>query len=114
MIFLKKTFYNYKNWYNDIKDSINISKVAIIIVGNKPNLPNIEVNMGKNEKFSEQYNLQLIETSCKDNINMIKLDTDYKQQLKKRRSKVDESSFIDNGGNKKNVAIRRNKNIKHF
>ena len=108
----KKTFYNIKNWYNDIKDSINISKVAIIIVGNKSDLPNIEVNKEISEKFCEQYNLQLIETSCKDNINieetfnslienMIKLDTDYKQQLKKRRSKVDESSFIDNRSNKK-------------
>ena len=108
----KKTFHNIKNWYNDIKDSINISKVAIIIVGNKSYLPNVEVNKEISEKFCEQYNLQLIETSCKDNINieetfnslienMIKLDSDYKQQLKKRRSKVDESSFIDDKTNKK-------------
>ena len=108
----KKTFHNIKNWYNDIKDSINISKVAIIIVGNKSDLPNVEVNKEISEKFCEQYNLQLIQTSCKDNINieetfnslienMIKLDSDYKQQLKKRRSKVDESSFIDDKTNKK-------------
>ena len=108
----KKTFNNIKNWYNDIKDSINISKVALIVVGNKSDLPNVEVNKEISEKFCEQYNLQLIETSCKENINieetfnsliekMIKLDSDYKQQLKKRRSKVDESTFIDNKKRKK-------------
>ena len=108
----KKTFHNIKIWYNDIKEHINISKVAIIIVGNKTDLPNVEVNKELSEKFCEQYNLQLIETSCKKNINiektfnsliekMIKLDSEYKQQLKKRRSKVDETTFTDKRNKKK-------------
>ena len=108
----KKTFHGIKTWYNDIKDHINISKVAIIIVGNKSDLPNIEVNKEMSEKFCVQYNLQLIETSCKDNINveetfktliemMIKLDSNYKQQLKKRSSKIDENTFNDKRNKKK-------------
>jgi small GTP-binding protein len=108
----KETFYNIKNWYNDINESINIKKVAIIIVGNKLDLPDKEVNNEIREKFCEQYNLKLFEISCKKNIKindvfcslidkMIELDSDYKQQLKKRRSKVDESTFVQRKKNKK-------------
>ncbi len=100
----KQTFHNIKNWYNDINESINIKKIAIIIVGNKIDLPETEVNKEISEKFCEQYELKLFEISCKENKNinevfcslidkMIELDNDYKQQLKKRNSKIDESIF---------------------
>jgi Ras-related protein Rab-8A len=58
----KKTFHNIKNWYNNIKDSMNINKVAMIILGNKSDLPNKEVTKEMGEKFSEQYGLELLET----------------------------------------------------
>ena len=108
----KKTFHNIKNWYNNIKDSIDISKVALIIVGNKLDVPEVEVKKEITEKYCEENNLQMYETSCKNNINveetfktliekMIQLDDDYKQQRKKRKSKVDETTFTTRKSNKK-------------
>lgn len=108
----KKTFIDIKNWYTSIKENIDITKVAIIVIGNKSDLPDPVVKKDTCDKFCEQYNLQSIEASCKDNSNigeafniliekMIKLDNDYKQQLKKRRSKVDNSTFADKNKTKK-------------
>ena len=38
------------------KDSISISKVAKIVIGNKQDLPNVVVNKEISAKFCEQYN----------------------------------------------------------
>ena len=99
----KKTFSNIKHWYDNIKKNIDIDKVAIILVGNKSDLPDRQVKKENYEKFSEQYNLEVIETSCKDNKNieetfnaliekMIKLYDDDKKQFKNRTSKLDRNT----------------------
>jgi small GTP-binding protein len=109
---VKKTFQNIKNWYNNIKESIDISNVAIIIVGNKSDIPDKEVKKEISDKFCEQYKLQTIETSCKDNINvheafnllieeMLKLDDAQKQQNKRRQSKLGASTFSNHKKGKK-------------
>ena len=108
----KKTFHNIRNWYNNINDSIDINKVALIIVGNKSDLPNPEVKKEMAEKFCEENNVKLMETSCKENINveeifnyliekMIELDNEYKQQLKKKKSRIDENTFSNRKKKKK-------------
>ncbi len=99
----KKTFSNIKHWYDNIKNNIDIDKVALILVGNKSDLPDPQVKKETSEKFCEQYNLQVIETSCKDNINieetfniliekMIKLYNDDKKEFKNRTSKLDKNT----------------------
>jgi len=99
----KKTFSNIKHWYDNIKKNIDIDKVAIILVGNKSDLPDRQVKKENYEKFSEQYNLEVIETSCKDNKNieetfnaliekMIKLYDDDKKEYKNRTSKLDRNT----------------------
>ena len=99
----KKTFSNIKHWYDNIKNNIDINKVAIILVGNKSDLPDPQVKKESTEKFCEQYNLQVIETSCKENINivetfniliekMIKLYNDDKKEFKNRTSKLDKNT----------------------
>ena len=99
----KKTFSNIKHWYDNIKNNIDIDKVAIILVGNKSDLPDPQVKKESTEKFCEQYNLQVIETSCKENINvvetfniliekMIKLYNDDKKEFKNRTSKLDKNT----------------------
>ena len=101
----KKTFSNIKHWYDNIKNNIDIDKVAIILVGNKSDLPDPQVKKESSEKFCEQYNLQLIETSCKENINieetfnlliekMIKKYNDDKKEFKNRTSKLDKNTSI--------------------
>ena len=108
----KKTFSNIKHWYDNIKNNIDIDKVAIILVGNKSDLPDPQVKKESSEKFCEQYNLQLIETSCKDNINieetfnvliekMIKLYNDDKKEFKNRASKLDKNTSIAKKDKKK-------------
>lgn len=99
----KKTFNNIKHWYDNIKNAIDINKVAIILVGNKSDLPDHQVKKENYEKFCEQYKLQVIETSCKDNINveetfnaliekMLKLYDDDKKEFKNRASKLDKNT----------------------
>ena len=108
----KKTFNNIKHWYDNIKNNIDIDKVAIILVGNKSDLPDPQVKKESSEKFCEQYNLQLIETSCKENINieetfnvliekMIKLYNDDKKEFKNRASKLDKNTSITKKDKKK-------------
>ena len=108
----KKTFHNIKKWYKDIISSIDINKVALILVGNKSDIPEVEVKKDICEKFCEEYNLHSIEISCKNNINitetfnilienMIKLDDEFKQELKKRASKIDGTTFADKKKKKK-------------
>ena len=108
----KKTFSNIKHWYDNIKNNIDIDKVAIILVGNKSDLPDPQVKKESSEKFCEQYNLQLIETSCKNNINieetfntliekMIKLYNDDKKEFKNRASKLDKNTSIAKKDKKK-------------
>ena len=108
----KKTFSNIKHWYDNIKNNIDINKVAIILVGNKSDLPDPQVKKESTEKFCEQYNLQVIETSCKENINieetfniliekMIKLYNDDKKDFKNRTSKLDKNTSIAKKDKKK-------------
>jgi len=67
----KKTFSNIKIWYNNIRDSINIKKVAIIIVGNKLDMEDkIQVEGEVSDKFFKKENLYSIQTSCKNDINV--------------------------------------------
>ena len=56
----KKTFTNIKYWLTNITESIDIKKVAIIVIGNKLDLPDIEVKKEIGKKFCEQHNLQII------------------------------------------------------
>ena len=108
----KKTFSNIKHWYDNIKNNIDIDKVAIILVGNKSDLPDPQVKKESTEKFCEQYNIQVIETSCKENINivetfniliekMIKLYNDDKKDFKNRTSKLDKNTSIAKKDTKK-------------
>ena len=96
----KKTFQSIKIWYNNIRDTINLNTVAIIMVGNKSDVSNnIQVKKEACDKFCSQYNLYSIETSCKNNENIdetfeylidkIMKENNYQTQYK-RTSKLTE------------------------
>ena len=96
----KKTYNNIRKWYNEIKQSVDIEQVAIIIVGNKSDIKESEVDMETaNELFTNQNNLQYFETSAKLNTNisetfgtlideMMKKDNESKRRIKRNRSKM--------------------------
>ena len=68
----KKSFRAIKEWINNIKEGIDIKKVGIIIVGNKIDLPleQREVNEEMVKSLKENEDLEVIEGSAKNNINV--------------------------------------------
>ena len=66
------SFKHIKEWINSIKDSVDITKIALIIVGNKCDLPkeSIAVDPESKAKFEENQKLKIIEASAKDNVNV--------------------------------------------
>ena len=61
-----------KKWINDIKESIDITKVGIIIVGNKCDLPEDEIKVDKETKdyFEKEQKMKIIEASAKNSKNV--------------------------------------------
>ena len=66
------TFKHIKTWISNIKESIDLSKIAFIVVGNKCDLPESEKEVDQESKknFEVNNNMKIIETSAKDNINV--------------------------------------------
>jgi Ras-related protein Rab-1A len=67
-----ETFKHIKTWISNIKEAIDLSKIAFIVVGNKCDLPESEKEVDKESKtnFEVNNNMKIIETSAKDNINV--------------------------------------------
>ena len=67
----KESFKNIKEWINDIKETIDITRIGIIIVGNKCELTEQKV-VGEEikKKLENNENIKIIEDSSKDNINV--------------------------------------------
>jgi len=65
----RQSFENIKNWYNEIT-SIS-PNVSLILIGNKNDLPNIEVSREEGGQLAEELGISFIETSAKsgENIN---------------------------------------------
>ena len=61
-----------KTWINIIEDSIDITKIGIIIVGNKCDLPENEIKVDKEIKdnFEKEQKMEIIEVSAKNDINV--------------------------------------------
>jgi len=98
-----ETFKHIKTWINNIKESIDLSKIAFIVVGNKCDLPEDEKQVDKESKtnFEVNNNMQIIETSAKDNINVsesfIKLiDKMLELGLGRKRGNEDDNDELNN------------------
>ena len=67
-----ETFKHIKTWINNIKEAIDIDKVALLVVGNKCDLPDEEKNVDQESRknFENTNNMKIIEASAKDNINV--------------------------------------------
>ena len=62
-----ETFKHIKTWINNIKESIDIDKIALIVVGNKCDLPDSEKNVDQDSKqnFENKSKMKIIEASAK-------------------------------------------------
>ena len=67
-----ETFKQIKNWINNIKDSIDIDKIALLVVGNKCDMPKTDETVDEQSKqnFENTSKMKIIEASAKDNINV--------------------------------------------
>ena len=68
----RDSFKGIKGQINDINEKIDISKIAIIVVGNKCDLPDDKKQVDEQDKnfFEKQFNIKIIEASAKSNINV--------------------------------------------
>ena len=70
----KETFRHIKSWIKDIQTNIGdaMDKIALIVIGNKSDLPESEKQVDKKdiEDFENTMKLKIIEASAKDNINV--------------------------------------------
>ena len=97
------SFNDIKNWINNIQESVDISKIAFIVVGNKIDLPDDEkkVNEGSRKSFEDSHKMKIIEASAKTNKNVNEsfialIDRMVELGLGKKKSSED-----DEDGNKK-------------
>ena len=64
-IIKRESFNNLESWITQLKDIIDISKKAIIIVGNKKDMPNRQVTYEEGKNYADKYGFHFFETSAK-------------------------------------------------
>ena len=115
----KQTFKNIKIWYNNLTQIVDFNHVAAILVGNKSDIENPEVEQNLAQEFAYKYDMPFIEASAKKNYNvteiftsivdsMIKLDTDSNGNFRRTRSKI--GKVISNGPDEEELKKKRKKN----
>jgi len=68
----RNSFKAIKDWINSIKESVDINKTGLIVIGNKIDLPEEQRIIDKEmvESLKEKENVEVIEASAKTNINV--------------------------------------------
>ena len=112
----KNTFCNIEKWIDVIKDSIDINKVGFIVVANNcdEEKENWEVDEKMEEKLIETYNIKIMRTSAKNNINVNEtfaslVDMMLKLGLGKKWSS-DEDDDNENKEQSKSITLENNIN----
>ena len=109
------SFQNIKRWITSIKEAVDITKIALIIVGNKCDLPDGERVVDEDSRLNleKQCNIKVIEASAKENINVNEsfialIDKMLVLGLGKKKT----NDFDDEGGQRLNNADgdKRNNN----
>ena len=84
----KSTFDSIDTWINEIKQNVDpdmIDDLELLLVGNKSDLKNKqEVTNEEIDKVCEKYNLQYVETSAKNDINIILSFQDLVERVHKK------------------------------
>ena len=114
----KQTFKNIKLWYNNLKDVVDFKHVAAILVGNKSDIEEREVEQNLAQEFAVKYEMPFIEASAKQNFNvteiftsivdsMVRMDTDSNGNFRRTRSKI--GKVISNGPEEEEFKNKRKK-----
>ena len=111
----KKSFRAIKDWINSIKESIDINKIGLVVVGNKCDIKEEqkEVDQEMMKNLEEKEKVEIIIASAKDNINVnesfIKL---IEKMMKLGLGNVKKVAFGEDdevGGTKKLKSQKNNK-----
>jgi small GTP-binding protein len=66
----RESFTKLSNWHEKINAELNLEKIGIVIVANKSDLENKQVQVEEGKKFAEEVKAPFIETSAAKNINV--------------------------------------------
>lgn len=66
------SFNSVKHWVTQIKENVKDNDIVILLLGNKLDSDNREVESNLAEEFADENNLLFMEASAKDNINVAK------------------------------------------
>ena len=88
----RDTFYNISFWIKHIKDNCSNKRVPIIyLIGNKVDLPNIEISKKEAEELAKSFGMKYFEISCKFNINIYEIMTRIIIESISKNDEIDES-----------------------
>ena len=106
----KKSFRAIKEWINNIKEGIDIKKVGLIIVGNKIDLPleEREVNEEMVKSLKENENIEIMEGSAKNNINVNECFVKLIEKMLELGLGQKKESLEDDDENGQNISLINN------
>ena len=111
----KNTFKAIKDWLNNLRDNTDINKIAILVVGNKTDLPKEEREVDDDmiKSLKEKENVEILEGSAKENINVneafiLLIDKMLALGLGKVKASFNEDDDEENEKNK-NIKLNNNK-----
>jgi len=86
-----ETFANVKRWLHEIDQNCDL--VNRILVGNKSDDPNRKVVLTEDaQRFADQMNIQLFETSAKDNINVEEMFTAITKMVLRSKKELQQTA----------------------
>lgn len=105
----KKSFDEINEWMNDI---INIkgADFPIILIGNKCDLENREVEFEEGENFANENGLKFMETSNKNNTNIEEAGKEIINMILDKKEK--EEKLLKNDDNENRIPLEKDSNLK--
>ena len=113
----KKSFDDLNSWMDEIKNTIDINKVEIILVGNKSDLPNQKIDKKEASKFAKDNNMEYQIVSAKDGLNIEslfeKIGNDCVKiiQEEQKTEEMEKKNINDNGQRISNLSGQFENNI---
>ena len=93
----RESFTQISRWMDSIKEHCDMSKVSIILIGNKKDLENErQVSTEEGQKLAKEYNISFFESSAKTNENVkIAVDTLITQCLIKKPNNEEKKKNVN-------------------